>query len=172
MFSTSIGLFSLASILSTIFVAVWIAPAEKRRGCQAARVHGRNTGMETEPPDNPVALIQRVANGDREAFARLYDRYASLVFTFAMRLLRVRSEAEDLLQEVFLQVWHQSNDYQRERGSPEAWIITMRRSRAIDKLRSLRRRNEGAIAWPASAAVDAGGTVESAVGATEARLLI
>src|SRR5688572_13597665 len=105
--------------------------------------------METEPADNPVALIQRIATGDHEAFARLYDRYAALVFTFAMRLLRVRSEAEDLLQEVFLQVWRQSNHYQPERGSPEAWLITMTRSRAIDRLRSRRRRDEGAATLPA-----------------------
>ena len=83
MFSTSIGLFSRTSMLSTISPAIWIAPVEERCSCQAARVHGRNTGMETEPPDNPVALIQRMANGDREAFARLYDRYAALVFAFA-----------------------------------------------------------------------------------------
>jgi len=128
--------------------------------------------METEPPDNPVTLVQRIANGDREAFARFYDRYASLVFTFALRLLRVHSEAEDLLQEVFLQVWRQANSYQQERGSPEAWIITMTRSRAIDKLRSLRRRDEGAVSLPASAAIEAGGQVASATGEAEARVMV
>jgi RNA polymerase sigma-70 factor (ECF subfamily) len=129
-------------------------------------------GMETEPPDNPVALVQRIANGDREAFTRFYDRYAALVFTFALRLLRVHSEAEDLLQEVFLQVWRQANSYQQERGSPEAWIITMTRSRAIDKLRSLRRRDEGAVSMPASAAIEAGGQVASATGEAEARVMV
>jgi RNA polymerase sigma-70 factor, ECF subfamily len=128
--------------------------------------------MEAEPADNPVALIQRIAAGDREAFARLYDRYAALVFTFAMRLLRARSEAEDLLQEVFLQVWRQSNNYQPERGSPEAWIITMTRSRAIDKLRSLRRREEGAAALPARAAVEGGGRDDSGAGAAEVRVMV
>jgi RNA polymerase sigma-70 factor, ECF subfamily len=128
--------------------------------------------METEPADNPVLLIQRIATGDREAFARVYDRYAALVFTFAMRLLHGRSEAEDLLQEVFLQVWRQSNNYQPQRGSPEAWIITMTRSRAIDKLRSLRRRDRGAAALPALAAVEVGGRVDSGADASEARVMV
>jgi RNA polymerase sigma-70 factor, ECF subfamily len=128
--------------------------------------------MEPQPPDNPVALLQRIASGDREAFTRFYARYAALVFTFAMRLLQVPSEAEDLLQEVFLQVWRQSNNYQQERGSPEAWIITMTRSRAIDKLRSLRRRDEGAGAWPASSAAEEGGKVEGATGEAEARIMV
>ncbi len=98
--------------------------------------------MAADLSDNPIALLQQMARGDGEAFRRFYDRYASLVFTFAIRLLGSRSDAEDLLQEVFLQVWRQAQSYSPERGSPEAWLITMTRSRAIDKLRSLRRRDE------------------------------
>ena len=54
--------------------------------------------------------------------------------------------AEDLVQEVFLQGWHQAQSYSPERGSPEAWLITMRRSRGIHKLRSIRRRNMRTLA--------------------------
>src|SRR5918999_909076 len=91
--------------------------------------------------DNPIALLQQIVSGDGEAFSRFYDRYASLVFTFALRLLGSRADAEDLLQEVFLYVWRQAQSYSPERGSPEAWLITITRSRAIDKLRSIRRRD-------------------------------
>ena len=91
--------------------------------------------------DNPSALLRQIASGDGEAFRRFYDRYAALVFTFAIRLLGSRSDAEDLLQEVFLQVWRQARSYSPERGSPEAWLITITRSRAIDKLRATRRRD-------------------------------
>jgi RNA polymerase sigma-70 factor (ECF subfamily) len=147
-------------------------PAEERSSCEATPLHDRNTDRETEPPENPVALVQRIAAGDRDAFARFYDRYASLVFTFAMRLLRVPAEAEDLLQEVFLQVWRQAHSYQQERGSPEAWMITITRSRAIDKLRSLRRRDEGAVSLPASSRVEEGGKVESGAPEAEARLMV
>ena len=93
------------------------------------------------PADSTTAvhLIQRVANQDREAFSQLYDRFSTVVFSLAMRMLRARSDAEDLLQEVFVQVWRQARGYSAERGSPEAWIINIARSRAIDKIRSIRR---------------------------------
>ena len=93
------------------------------------------------PADSTTAvhLIQRVANQDREAFSQLYDRFSTVVFSLAMRMLRARSDAEDLLQEVFVQVWRQARGYSAERGSPEAWIIDIARSRAIDKSRAIRR---------------------------------
>jgi RNA polymerase sigma-70 factor (ECF subfamily) len=58
--------------------------------------------MGAERGNDPVRLIQQIARGDREAFERFYDRYASLVYTLALRILRVRSDAQDLLQEVLL----------------------------------------------------------------------
>jgi RNA polymerase sigma-70 factor, ECF subfamily len=92
------------------------------------------------PADSTTAahLIQRVANQDREAFSQLYERFSTLVFTLAMRMLKLRSEAEDLLQEVFVQVWRQARGYSAARASPEAWIINIARSRAIDKIRYIR----------------------------------
>lgn len=128
--------------------------------------------MSAEPPDSPIQLMQRIANGDREAFSQLYDRYASLVFTFATRLLRIRSDAEDLLQEVFLQIWRQAQNYHQDRGSPEAWIITMTRSRAIDKLRSLRRRDGSPVASRDSSQIGDLGMVEGGTAASEARLTV
>ncbi len=97
-------------------------------------------------PDDSARLIGQIARGDGDAFARFYDRHAALVFSFAARLVRARPEAEDLLQEVFLQVWRQADSYRGERGSPEAWLLTMTRSRGIDKLRSIRRRSEKMLA--------------------------
>ena len=90
-------------------------------------------------PTTAVHLIQRVANQDREALSQLYDRFSTVVFSLAMRMLRARSSAEDLLQEVFVQVWRQAASYSAERGSLETWIINIARSRAIDKIRSIRR---------------------------------
>ena len=102
--------------------------------------------MAADLPDNPISLLQLMASGDRDAFGRFYDRYASLAFTVALRLLGSRSDAEDLIQEVFLQGWHQAQSYRPERGSPEAWLITMTRSRGFDKLHSIRRRNMRTLA--------------------------
>lgn len=96
-----------------------------------------------DPSDkvDAVGLIQRIAAQDREAFSRFYDLYSSLSFTFALRILRIRADAEDLLQEVFMQVWRQAGNYNPKRGKPEAWVITITKSRAIDKLRSQRRKD-------------------------------
>ena len=94
---------------------------------------------------NAIQLIQRTAAQDREAFSQLYDHFSSLVFTLAMRMLRGRDDAEDLLQEVFVQVWRQASGYSQDRGSPEAWIVNITRSRAIDKLRSIRRREQSFV---------------------------
>jgi RNA polymerase sigma-70 factor (ECF subfamily) len=82
------------------------------------------------------------------------------------------SEAEDLLQDVFLQVWRQASSYSQERGSPEAWLMTITRSRAIDKLRSLRRREQRVVSSEEATAVGEGGKVESGAAASEARLVV
>ena len=98
--------------------------------------------MGASAPDESVRLLADIARGDRDAFARFYDVHAALVHTFALRILRERSEAEEVVQDVFVQVWRQAAGYSRDRGTPEAWLITLARSRGIDKLRSRRRRNE------------------------------
>jgi RNA polymerase sigma-70 factor (ECF subfamily) len=122
----------------------------------------------------PVGLLRAIAGGDRDAFGRFYDRYASLVFTTALRMLRSRPDAEDLLQEVFLQVWRQAGRYSEERGQPEAWLLTITRSRGIDRLRSTRRRDDATRApeAPRAAREDAPGTVASAADQAEAKLTV
>jgi RNA polymerase sigma-70 factor (ECF subfamily) len=123
-------------------------------------------------PDPSVRLIAEIARGDRDAFARFYDLHAALVHTFALRLLRERGEAEEVVQDVFVQVWRQAESYSSERGTPEAWLITMTRSRGIDKLRSRRRRDE--MVRPAESADRRSepSVLESASGPAEARAII
>jgi RNA polymerase sigma-70 factor, ECF subfamily len=121
-------------------------------------------------PTIAVHLIRQVANQDRDAFSQLYDRFSSLVFTLAMRMLRARSDAEDLLQEVFVQVWRQAQSYSAERGSPEAWIINIARSRAIDKIRSIRRMEKSFVLTDDPARAESSDNVESSVAESEARM--
>ena len=121
-------------------------------------------------PTIAVHLIRQVANQDRDAFSQLYDRFSSLVFSLAMRMLRARSDAEDLLQEVFVQVWRQARNYSTERGSPEAWIVNIARSRAIDKIRSIRRMEKSFVLTDDPARAESSDNVESSAAESEARM--
>jgi RNA polymerase sigma-70 factor (ECF subfamily) len=92
----------------------------------------------TEPIEEPsdVALVTRMAQGDRSAVAALYERHASDLFGYAQSVLRNRQEAEDLIHDVFLEAWRRSGDYSAERGSVRAWLLVRVRSRALDRLKS------------------------------------
>ena len=96
----------------------------------------------SEPPSD--SLLQKLAKGDKAALADFYDRYAGLVNGLALRILRDVSEAEDVVQEVFLQAWRQAERYDARRGTPEAWLCTMARTRALDRLRRRAARREDA----------------------------
>ena len=91
-------------------------------------------------------LIRQMAAGDREAFGSFYDRYASLVYPLIVRIVRDRSDAADVLQDVFWEAWQSAASYDPSRGSPEAWMIMRARARAIDRVRALRRRGETFVA--------------------------
>jgi RNA polymerase sigma-70 factor (ECF subfamily) len=81
------------------------------------------------------ALLARIVKGDQQAFSQLYDHSSTLLYTLAFRILGSREEAEELLQDVYLEVWRKVSRYDVGRGTPVAWLITLTRSRAIDRLR-------------------------------------
>ncbi len=87
-------------------------------------------------------LIARVAEGDRSAFIALYDRFSTPLYSLAIKMLANETEAEDLLQEVFLSVWNKAATFRPDRGSAFSWVVAQLRNRAIDRIRSRRRRSE------------------------------
>lgn len=88
------------------------------------------------------ALFARVAEGDSDAFAAFYDRHEALWYSIALRMLRVEAEAEDIVQEAAVLIWERAPLYKPEQGRPISWAITVLRNKAIDRLRSSRRRGE------------------------------
>jgi RNA polymerase sigma-70 factor (ECF subfamily) len=94
--------------------------------------------FETHPDggNELVALIKGVVDQDEQAMARFYDTTSRLVYGLVLRILGDPSAAEEVLLDVYLQVWRQASRYSEERGSPMAWLTTMARSRALDRLRS------------------------------------
>ncbi|RYZ08672.1 MAG: sigma-70 family RNA polymerase sigma factor [Myxococcales bacterium] len=86
-----------------------------------------------------MELITRIARGQNLALGALYDRHAALLLGVLTRLLRDEQEAEDVLHEVFLEVWEHAADYDPARGTVRAWLVMRARSRGLDRLRSLHR---------------------------------
>ena len=89
-------------------------------------------------------LIERLAQGDVSAVEVLYDRYAQILFPLAMRILRDRADAEDLVHDAFVVLTERAHQYARERGTVAAWLITLVRNLTIDRTR--RRDRRGALA--------------------------
>lgn len=88
-----------------------------------------------EPDDTLIALIDRVANRDEAAFKALYDLCAARLYGLAIRIVRDRDRAQDVLQESFLQVWRNAGDYRDHLSPPMAWMGLIVRTRALDSLR-------------------------------------
>lgn len=91
------------------------------------------------------ALLQRIAAGDEHALGALYDRWSPLVFSLCVHVLGDEDEAEEAVEETFWQAWRQAARYDTTRGAVSTWLTTIARSRALDRLRAKRRRQEDAM---------------------------
>ena len=93
-------------------------------------------------PTDEVELLRSISEGDRYAFSCFYDQYAKLLFSIAFRILDDQKEAEDVLQEVFLQIWDKAGSYNPLLGKPGSWAVTLTRNKAIDYIRAHQRRSK------------------------------
>ena len=96
--------------------------------------------MLREPPNNSsprdVELLESVAAGREQALAELHRRHGSMLVALALQMMRNREDAEDLVQDVFVQVWRQAGRYDPGRASVSTWIGMITRSRALDRFRN------------------------------------
>jgi RNA polymerase sigma-70 factor, ECF subfamily len=81
-------------------------------------------------------IVHKISSRERSAFDLLYDRYASIIFNLCVRILNDRNEAEDVMQEIFLQVWREAGRFDSSRASVKTWLFTIARSRSLDRYRS------------------------------------
>jgi len=90
--------------------------------------------------DRDIELLRQIAGGDRAAFAEFYDRHSTLMFSVASKILNNAGEAEDVLQEVFMQIWEKAGRFDPKLGKASSWAAVLVRNRAIDRIRALQRR--------------------------------
>jgi RNA polymerase sigma-70 factor (ECF subfamily) len=85
-------------------------------------------------------LLARVARRERAAFEQLYDRYVNILYATAMKFLKEDADAQDVVQDVFIQIWDKAKLYDPAKGKPLTWALTLTRNRSIDRIRSIQRR--------------------------------
>jgi RNA polymerase sigma-70 factor, ECF subfamily len=95
---------------------------------------------EQETRDRDAELLQRIGRRDRSAFAEFYDKYSALLFSIACKILNDASEAEDVLQETFIQIWDKAANFDPKLGKASSWAAILARNKAIDRIRASQRR--------------------------------
>lgn len=98
--------------------------------------------MTAEFRSTTSSLVPAIAQGDTGALEVLYDRYSPVIYALLLRILGRAEDAQEVLQEAFVQVWRRASSFDASRGSEAAWLISIARSRGIDRLRSRRIRDE------------------------------
>lgn len=106
-----------------------------------------SSGSHDSPPSDAqheadAQLLARIAQGDQAALGELYDRFSRPLYGAALRILNDSREAEDILHDVFVSLWDKAADFESSRGTAFSWVVTLTRNRAIDRVRSRKRRAE------------------------------
>lgn len=86
-------------------------------------------------------LLARIARRERAAFEELYTRYANILYATAMKFLKEDADAQDVVQDVFIQIWDKAKLYDPAKGKPLTWALTLTRNRSIDRIRAIQRRS-------------------------------
>jgi RNA polymerase sigma-70 factor, ECF subfamily len=102
-------------------------------------------GGTASAPDADLELVRRMQARDERALSAFYDRWFPIVSSLLTRILKSADDVEDVIEETFWQVWRQADRFTPARGSVQTWLLTIARSRALDRLRSMKRLREESI---------------------------
>jgi len=115
---------------------------------QGARAPASPSGSPEQRADADVELVRRMQSGDEQALGAFYDRWFPVVSAVVARILRSDGDVEDVIEETFWQAWRQADRFVEGRGLVQTWLLTIARSRALDRLRAAKRRREESLDEP------------------------
>ena len=110
------------------------APVDLEDGTPSARLPAATPELEPGAPSD-LDLMRRIQMEEPDALALLYDRYNGILKALILRVIHNEAEADDLLQEIFMEIWNQARNFSAQKGKPLGWMVTLARRRAIDGLR-------------------------------------
>ncbi len=113
-------------------------------------------------------LLARVAKRERAAFEQLYDRYSNILYATAMKFLKEDADAQDVVQDVFIQIWDKAKLYDPAKGKPLTWALTLTRNRSIDRIRAIQRRTRLRDDFEKETVVDESAGVREALSGVDA----
>src|SRR5437899_10082935 len=109
---------------------------KKRVRLSKSRAQPRSVAPQLEPgAPSDFELMKAIQAGDPDALSQLYDRYNGILKALILRVIHNEAEADDLLQEIFMEIWNQTQNFSAQKGKPLGWMVTLARRRAIDGLR-------------------------------------
>jgi RNA polymerase sigma-70 factor (ECF subfamily) len=109
---------------------------KKRVHLSKARAQLRSVAPQLEPgAPSDFELMKAIQAGDPDALSQLYDRYNGILKALILRVIHNEAEADDLLQEIFMEIWNQAKNFSAQKGKPLGWMVTLARRRSIDGLR-------------------------------------
>jgi RNA polymerase sigma-70 factor (ECF subfamily) len=110
--------------------------SKERVGARKPRGRSLTIAPQLEPgAPNDFELMKRIQERDPDALSQLYDRYSGILKALILRVIHNEAEADDLLQEIFMEIWNQARNFSAQKGKPLGWMVTLARRRAIDGLR-------------------------------------
>jgi RNA polymerase sigma-70 factor (ECF subfamily) len=119
-------------------------------------VNPQDIQQDAAGPGRDIELFRLIGERDRAAFAEFYDRHATRLYSVAQRILNDATEAQDAVQDTFMQIWEKAGQFDPKLGQPAYWVITLVRNKAIDRIRSSQRRTKLADEAGAEAALMTG----------------